>query len=159
VSVVGAEAQPARGPVQSHLDHGRGRGEGFVANRQCHGVVAGVRDEVRRGVFDHALFGFFGFPFFFRDFGAELDVFFVFDRAAVFFGFVFFGTFAFFARFGFFRFFVFFGSRGSKIAGERGHAQRVRRGDGGEQREQQQDQQEGEELAHRPFIGRAAAVL
>lgn len=103
-------------------------------------------------------FGCFGFAFFFGDFGAELGVFFVFDRAAGFFafGFGFFCVFAFFAHFGFF---VFFRGCGGEIAREGGQAHRVRRGGGGKQREQQQDQQEGEDLAHRPFIGRAAVRL
>jgi len=70
-------------------------------------------------------FGFCGFAFFFGDFGTELGVFFIFDRAAGFFtfGFCFFCFFAFFAGFGFS---AFFDSRDSKIAGERGHAQRLR---------------------------------
>lgn len=70
-------------------------------------------------------FGFFGFAFFFGNFGAELDVFFVFDRAARFFTFAFsfFSAFAFVARFGFF---VFFGGRGGEVAGEGGQAQRLR---------------------------------
>lgn len=92
-------------------------------------------------------FGFFRFPFFFGDFGAELGVFFVFDRAAGFFGF--FSVFTFLACFGFF---VFFCGRGGEVARERGQAQRVRGGGAGQQREQQQDKQEGE-LAHRFFIG------
>lgn len=97
-------------------------------------------------------FGCFEFAFFFGDFGAELDVFFVFDRAAGFFAF----GIDFFARF---EFFVFFTGRGGEVARQRRQAQRLRRGGGGEQREQQHDQQEGEELAHRPFIGTAAERL
>ncbi len=100
------------------------------------------------------LLGFFGFAFFFGDFGAELDVFFVFDRAAGFFAFAFgfFSAFAFVARFGFF---VFFFGGGGEGAGEGGQAQRLRRGRGSEQ----QGQQEGEEFAHLPFIGRTAGQL
>ena len=104
-------------------------------------------------------FGRFGFAFFFGDFGAELGVFFVFDRAAGFFGFDFFPVFGFVAFFAGFGFFVFFRGRGGQVARQDRQAQRVRRGGGGDQREQQQDQQEGEELAHRPFIGTAAAPL
>jgi hypothetical protein len=101
-------------------------------------------------------FGCFGFAFFCGEFGAEPGVFFVFDRAAGFFGLDFFFAFAFFACFGFF---VFFGGRGGEGTWEGGQAQRLCRGGGGEQREQQQDQQEGKDLAHRPFIGRAAERL
>jgi hypothetical protein len=154
MGVVGTEAQLPPGAAQLRFDQGGDGSKGLVVNRQRNRVVAGVRDELRRRVFDHAFFGFFGFPFFRRDFSAELDIFFVFDRAAVFFGF--FSGFAFVFRFAFV---FFFGDRGGEIAGEDGQAHRVRRGDGGEQREQQQDQQERKELAHRPFIGEAAALL
>jgi hypothetical protein len=97
-------------------------------------------------------FGFFGFPFFCGDFGAELHVFFVFNRAAIFFGF---GLVAFLG----FRFFRFVFGGGDGFAWEVGHAQRVRRGGRRDQREQQEDEQEGKELAHRPFIGAAAGLL
>ena len=90
-------------------------------------------------------FGFFGFAFFFFfDFGAELGVFFVFDRAASFFAFVF----DFVVRFEF----VVFRGRGGEAPRGTGQAQRLRRGGAG-QREQQQDEEELEKLAHRPFIG------
>lgn len=102
-------------------------------------------------------FGFRGFAFFFGDFGAELDVFFVFDRAAGFFAFGFFPVFGFFGGFGFF---AFFGGRSGEVAREGGQTECLRRGGGGQQREQQQDQQEGEkELGHRSFIGTATGLL
>ena len=95
-------------------------------------------------------FSFFGFAFFFRDFGAELNVFFVFDRAAFFFGFdldfvpVF--AFVFPAGFGF----VVCGQRDDAVGiGRRRH--RSRRG-GGEQRQEQEDREEEVELAHRPLL-------
>jgi hypothetical protein len=146
MGVVGPEAQLALGAAQPCLDQGRDRSEGFVADRQLDGAVAGVRDELRRSVFDHALFGFFGFPFFGGDFGALLHVFFAFDRAAVFVGFGFFDFFA-------FRFFGFVFGRGKGSPGEAWNAQRLRRSGAGQQREQQQSQEEGKEPAHRSFIG------
>jgi|GEM_PF-6928893 len=74
-------------------------------------------------------FGFFGFPFFGGDFGAELGVFFVFDRAAVFFVFGFHFEFALLAGFVFVAFFT---RRGGEFGGHDGQAQRLRRGGGDE---------------------------
>jgi hypothetical protein len=78
------------------------------------------------GSMSFGLFGFSGFPFFCGDFGAELHVFLVFDRAALFF------------RFGFvvffdFRFFRFVFGRGEGVAVEAWDVQRVRRGGRGQQ--------------------------
>jgi hypothetical protein len=102
-------------------------------------------------------FGFFGFAFFGGDFGAELGVFFVFDRAAGFFAFAFgfFSVFDFVVRFRF----VFFRGRGGEVPRGTGRARRLCRGGAGQQREQQQDEEERKELAHRPFIGAMRSSL
>jgi hypothetical protein len=150
VGVIGAEAQLSLGAAELRFDNGGDGGGGFVVNRQLDRVVTRMGDELRGCVFDHA---FFGFPFFFGDFSAELYVFFVFDRAAVFF------VFAFrFVGFFAFRLFGFFFGRGWGFAGQPGQGQRVRRGGRDQQREQQEDEQEGE-LAHLPFIGTAPGPL
>jgi hypothetical protein len=140
VGVLGAEVEAAVGAAQAGVDRDRGGGERLVADHQLDGLAAGQGGELCGRVFEDAFFGFLGFAFFLGDFGAELDVFFVFDRAAFFFGF----GFLFIAVFGFVGFFCGFG----RAADDVGQRQRRRRSGEDKQREEGEDQAEGK-LAHR----------
>jgi hypothetical protein len=141
VGVLGAEVKAAVGAAQAGVDRDRGGRQSLVVDHQLDGPAAGEGGELRGRVFEDARFGFLGFPFFFGDFGAELHVFFVFDRAAVFFGFVF------IAVFGFVGFFI---SGFGRAADDAGRRQGGRWSGDGEQREEGEDQEKGQ-LAHRPF--------
>jgi len=79
--VVGTEVDAALVAAEAGVDRDRGRRVGFVADHEGDAAVAGVGGYLGGRVFEDALFGFGFFPFFGGDFGAELDVFFVFDRA------------------------------------------------------------------------------
>ena len=118
VGAVGAEVDAAFAPSQAGVDRDRRRRVGFVADDQGDAVVAGVGGDPGGRVFQHAFFSFGFFGFVGGDFGAELDVFFVFDRA--------------FARFiAFFVFagrFVGFGGVGFLFGDERQRRQRQAQG-------------------------------
>jgi len=150
--VAGAEVDAAPAAAEAGVDRDRGRRVGAVADAEGDRAVAGVGGDLGGRGFDDALFGFGHFPFFFGgDFGAELDVFFVFDRAVV--GVHFFV----FVRTRFVAVFGFFVRRGQR-RGRQGQAHCLRR-DGGSTENEQGQKQGDKQFSHRPTIGVSAILL
>jgi hypothetical protein len=143
VGALGAEVEAAVGAAQPRVDRDRGRRERLVVDHQLDGLTPGQDGELGGRVFEDAHFGFLGFPVFCGDFGAELHVFFVFDRAAVFTAF----SFVFAVDFALVGFFI---SGFGWAADDIGQGQRRRRSGNGKQREESEDQEKGQP-AHRPL--------